>query len=235
MTFHILQLQGLSILEQLQLEEQLLREDERNFCILNHGSPPSIVMGISGRPQELIDTQRAFDLGVPVIKRFSGGGTVVVDEDTLFVTFLCNKKDFSFPAYPEKILQWSEGIYQKALLIPGFSLKENDFTIGSFKCGGNAQYIKKDRWLQHTSFLWNYCPCKMSSLLFPKKTPSYRKGRSHQEFLCTLNQFLPSKESFFQLIRTHLENQYQILDLSLEDFACTPLKSRRQTEKVELY
>ena len=39
------------ILEQLQLEEALFRADQRNWCLLNSGSPPAIVMGISGLPE----------------------------------------------------------------------------------------------------------------------------------------------------------------------------------------
>ena len=34
-------------------------------------------MGISGKPEELVNLDR---LSIPLIKRFSGGGTVVVDE-----------------------------------------------------------------------------------------------------------------------------------------------------------
>lgn len=28
--------------------------------------------------------------GIPVLKRFSGGGTVIVDHNTVFTTFICN-------------------------------------------------------------------------------------------------------------------------------------------------
>lgn len=214
MIFHLIHLKGVSILEQLRIEEKLLREDTRNFCILNEGSTPAIVMGISGKPHELIDAEKASELGFPVIKRFSGGGTVVIDENTLFATFICNKSEFEFPAYPEKIMKWTESIYQPALNILGFHLKENDFVIENLKCGGNAQYIKKDRWLQHTSFLWDYCPKKMSSLLLPRKTPNYREGRAHTEFLCTLNKHLPSKKFFFKLIKDHLEKTYSLSPLT---------------------
>ncbi len=236
MIIHLIHLKGVSILEQLQLEELLLREDTRNFCILNEGSSPSIVMGISGKSQELIDLPKALSLGFPIIQRFSGGGTVVVDEDTLFVTFLCNKEEFSFPSYPERIMAWSESFYKKAFQIPEFALKENDFVIGDFKCGGNAQYIKKDRWLQHTSFLWDYCPHKMGSLLLPRKTPQYREGRSHGDFLCTLNNFLPSKTAFFEQIKQTLYEQFQAIpwELTPQEYADiqNSTQSRRQTKII---
>ena len=39
------------VLQQLQLEEALLRADEENWCLVNCGSEPSIVMGVSANPQ----------------------------------------------------------------------------------------------------------------------------------------------------------------------------------------
>lgn len=209
MDIEIIELKNISIFDQLALEETLLRKTDRNFCILNTGSSPAIVMGISGKVEELIHVNNTKALGHPVIKRFSGGGTVIVDRDTLFVSFICNKKDFSFPGYPERILSWSEEVFKECLSVKGFALRENDFVIEHLKCGGNAQYITKDRWVQHTSFLWDFCPTNMECLLHPKKTPSYRKGRSHKEFLCTLKEHFHSKQHFFDEIISGLSKKYR--------------------------
>ncbi|ERN08330.1 hypothetical protein AMTR_s03745p00005370, partial [Amborella trichopoda] len=46
---NLLKLRGKPILEQLQLEERLLRTSSDNWCIINDGTnTPTIVMGISG-------------------------------------------------------------------------------------------------------------------------------------------------------------------------------------------
>ena len=48
-TCNLLRLRGYPILQQLRLEEALLRADKANWCIVNDGTPsPAIVMGISG-------------------------------------------------------------------------------------------------------------------------------------------------------------------------------------------
>lgn len=52
---------------------------------------PSIVMGLSGKVDKLINVDKAKELHLPVIKRFSGGGTVVVDDSTFCLTFVLNK------------------------------------------------------------------------------------------------------------------------------------------------
>ncbi|MBI5274203.1 MAG: lipoate--protein ligase family protein [Chlamydiales bacterium] len=190
MNLNVLLLNDYFIFHQLQLEEALLRTSQDNWLILNQGSSPAIVMGISGIVDELINRSKALSLSLPIIKRFSGGGTVVVDHHTLFFTLIMNKQDVSCSPYPKPIMQWIETSIKKAFPAE-FCLMENDFAIGNKKCGGNAQYIQKDRWLHHTTFLWDYCPQNMKSLLLPKKQPDYRKSRSHEEFLIPLKGYFP--------------------------------------------
>ncbi|MBI3211334.1 MAG: lipoate--protein ligase family protein [Simkania negevensis] len=226
---HLLHLRSHPIYEQLKIEELLLRTDERNWCIFNEGSPPAIVMGISGKVEELINLEKnSFSL-LPVIKRFSGGGTVVVDFDTLFVSFIFQKKHYPLPLYPEPILRWSEEFYQKAFAIPTFQLKENDYVIGNQKCGGNAQYIRKSSFVHHTTFLWDFQKKQMDLLLHPPKAPSYRKGRSHEEFLCRLKEYLPSQEHFFSLLKAALSKNYQIEEIPLESILPLMERPHRKT------
>jgi lipoate-protein ligase A len=217
MTFHLVHTQNISILEQLRLEEALLRADQRNWCLINEGSTPAIVMGISGKKEELVDLNAAAEHQIPLIKRFSGGGTVIVDKDTLFITFICDKTMHPFPAYPEPILKWTAEIYRAAFQDLPFDLRENDYVIGEKKCGGNAQYIKKDRWLHHTSFLWDYAPHHMQLLLHPKKTPTYRQNRVHDDFLCRLCTYLPSKKALLDQFKTALGTRYVLKEIDINE------------------
>lgn len=216
MTFHLLRLKSLPIYEQLLLEELLLRSDTGNWCLVNEGSTPAIVMGISGKKEELVNAEKAAEHDIPLIKRFSGGGTVVVDENTLFITFICQKQLHPFSAYPEPIMKWTEELYRGAIDHPEFRLRENDYVIGERKFGGNAQYIKKDRWLHHTSILWDYSPDKMQCLLHPKKTPSYRAGRPHEEFLCRLSEYFADKQAFITRMIAEVEKRFTVSEVSLE-------------------
>ncbi|SRR5581483_1763323 len=232
--FKLLRLKSYPIYEQLLLEEKLLRTDTNNWCIINEGSSPAIVMGISGKKEELVNCKTALQSGIPLIKRFSGGGTVVVDENTLFITFICDKQFHPFPAYPEPIMKWTEEIYRDAFSHPEFRLRENDYVFGDKKFGGNAQYIKKDRWLHHTSFLWDYDPANMKHLLHPKKMPSYRDGRNHDEFLCRLNTFFPEKEALIESFITQLCRRYPIETSSLDEVIETSNGMRQSTVFVTL-
>lgn len=199
----LLHLKNTPIYDQLLLEEALLRTREDNWCIINEGSPRAIIMGISGKHEELVHPS-AFSDNIPVIKRYSGGGTVIVDEDTLFVSFIYNKEEHDFPAYPEPIMRWTEALYKPVFNLQAFGIKGNDYAIGDLKVGGNAQYLRKHRWLHHTTFLWDYQASNMDYLLQPKQQPEYRKNRSHRDFVTRISDHLPCKATFIERLKKEL-------------------------------
>ena len=49
-----------------------------------------------------------------------------------------------------------------------------DYAFGETKFGGNAQAITKQRWLHHTSFLWDFQDSRMDLLKHPTRAPDYR-------------------------------------------------------------
>jgi lipoate-protein ligase A len=230
MNLHWISLRNVSIFEQLKLEEALLRTEDRNFCIVNRGSPKAIVMGISGDAEKMLHIPLVKQDLVPVIRRFSGGGTVVVDEDTLFITWIFSKKDSPTAPFPEPMLRWSAEVYAEAWKIPGFALRENDYVIGNTKCGGNAQYIQKDRWLHHTSFLWDYKKENMEYLQLPAKRPQYRLDRDHSEFVCKLKTFLPNTiDQLEEILRASLVKRFYIQSL---DVSSLQFREHRQTVRM---
>ncbi|MDQ5955839.1 MAG: lipoyl protein ligase domain-containing protein [Candidatus Rhabdochlamydia sp.] len=228
MPLHLIELKNTPIFEQLLLEESLLRDHTEDFCLINHGSSAAIVLGISGKKEELVQIEKAASYHIPLIKRFSGGGTVVVDHNTLFVTFIFSKKSHPFPAYPEPIMLWSEDFYRPIFARSDFCLKENDYVLADKKFGGNAQYLKKERWLHHTSFLWDYNPNYMDCLLHPKKSPCYRANRVHHEFICKLSDYYPNLQTVITAIKEHLHTLYPVIIPSTGSFLSQNI-SRRTT------
>ena len=204
------------IFEQLRLEEALLRGSSCNACIINCGSPRAIVLGISGKPELMLHVEKVKRDRIPVIQRFSGGGTVIVDENTLFITFIFSKNAIPIHPFPEPILRWSGDVYTQAWKIPHFHLIENDYAIGSLKCGGNAQYIQKERWLHHTSFLWDFSQENMDYLRLPSKRPKYRENRSHAEFLCRLRDYAPSKQTLITSLIETLSKSFTLIPGQVE-------------------
>lgn len=140
---HWLDLRGLGIsaIERLLLEEFLLRHDDRSWALVGTHEPlahkylttshsqydPSciIVMGIGGKPEKLLNIPLVKEDGIMVIKRFSGGGTVVLDHNSLWTTWIGRNQHFPLvEPYPRPIMDWSANkVYQ-----PTFAqLKEASF------------------------------------------------------------------------------------------------------------
>jgi len=208
---HFIELENVPIEKQLALEENFLRNDTRNFCIVNRNPGRAIIMGISGNEEHLLHLDLVKKDEIPVIRRFSGGGTVILDESSLMISFIFAKKEIEITPFPEPILRWSAQLYKKAWGIPGFELLENDYVICDKKCGGNAQYIKKDRWLHHTSFLWDFSAENMQYLKLPEKRPSYRMDRPHGDFLCKLkDQHHHSSSDLIDKLKETLESSFQL-------------------------
>ena len=119
-----LQLRNVPILRMLQLEEALFRTDRRSWFITNEWdsaqpAAEALVLGISGRPEQMLHVEAAQRSGIPVIKRFTGGGTVVVDSDTLFASFIVAEGALpDVKPYPEPMLAWS-GAQPLARTTPG--------------------------------------------------------------------------------------------------------------------
>ncbi|MFS7955722.1 putative lipoate--protein ligase [Helianthus anomalus] len=125
---NIVRMKGVPILQQLEIEECLLRTSSDNWCIINDGvDRPNIVMGISRKPAELVEIKRVLEDNIPVIRRFTGGGTVIVDLGTIFVSFICNKDEVA----ECRCTTVFEGIAD-------FRLREND--IGPFCYGNSCQF-----------------------------------------------------------------------------------------------
>lgn len=231
-TLNILDLEAVPIEEQLLLEEKLLRLKEENYCIINAGAPPAIVLGISGKPEEHL-TEKAIQNQIPVIKRYSGGGSVVVDANTLFISFILDKQITGQNFTPELLMAWNAELLKKAYPHVPLELKEHDVVIGKRKCVGNAQYFQKNRVCHHSTLLYDYSLEKMNYLSFPPKTPTYREKRSHEDFLCSFKPFFSHVSSMKHLLKTFLMHNYSVKFLKVSDLdlkgAC-----RLSTKRLEL-
>lgn len=241
---HVLCLSGMPIFEQLQLEEALFRTDDRNWFIWNEAMPtPSIVLGISGKPVKMLHLDQVHRDKVPMIKRFSGGGTVIVDNGTVFTSMMCNHVDIpELKPLPREIMTWTGELYQSPineLIEQGrddkggarFKVREDDYVVGEYKVAGNAQSISRHRWLHHTSFLWEFEPSRMSYLRLPEKQPTYRAKRDHLSFLQPLSKYLPSKPELYQALLSELETRFSLREVDLKDVQSIVEVPHRQTTK----
>jgi lipoate-protein ligase A len=226
----IVRLHRMPIFQQLQIEEALFRAGDGNWCLLNDGTDPAIVMGICGSSDDV-----ASNCPFPIIRRFTGGGTVVVDEETVFFSLILNGSDLPCSSTPHDVMRWSLGLLHPAFLPSTLCLEEQDYVLDGQKVGGNAQSFGRGRLVHHTSFLWSWQEERMALLSMPQRQPAYRAQRGHEAFCNRLSKYFPSKAKFIRTLLSCVESCFSCREGSFEEAQqITRLPHRKALTMVSL-
>lgn len=211
----------------LRLEEGLLRHraSEDWLTTLDGAARRAVVLGVSGAVERLVDAREARRRDVKLVRRFTGGGTIACDGDTLFVGMTMNAGDDAMvgerETHPRRVMAATEAVYARVFDKCGtFALRENDYAFGGRKFGGNAQAITRGRFLHHTSFLYDYDEDAMAATLkTPERAPAYRNGRAHRDFVTRLRDRGYERDEIFERVRGTMRGMlgYEIVDVALED------------------
>jgi len=183
-----------SVEEDLALDEALLIEadDGDGPAVLRFWEPRhyAVVLGASRsiRDDVLVEACRAD--GVPILRRSSGGGTVVVGPGVLNVAVILPETRapllWAVDAAHRYVLdRLAESMRQagQPVTIEGLG----DLVIGGRKCGGSAQRRLKHWFMVHCSILYAMPVERIARYLaLPDRQPAYRQRRSHQDFLSNL-------------------------------------------------
>jgi lipoate---protein ligase len=167
----------------LQLDEQLLLDGEAVFRVWESASE-CVVMGQSGQAEREVCAPS----GVPVLRRCSGGGTVVLGPGCLNYAVVLPMewdprwRDVAFS------LRWVMQRMRAALALPGLRLAgQCDLALHGRKVSGNAQRRTRQAFLHHGTLLYDFDLARVDRLLrMPARRPAYRADRGHAEFLANL-------------------------------------------------
>jgi lipoate-protein ligase A len=180
--------------ENLALDEAMLIEaDEgRGPPLVRFWEPGeyAVVLGASRRIADEVHVDACKADGVPIFRRSSGGGTVLIGPGTLNVTVVLPETAASglsaVDAAQRYVLEHVAGSI-RVLGPPVEVLAHGDLVLGDRKCAGSAQRRLKDWFLVHCSILYAFSIDRIGRYLtVPPRQPAYRRGRSHHEFLCNL-------------------------------------------------
>lgn len=144
---------------------------------------------------------------VPVLRRCTGGGTVLQGPGCLNYALILKIEEGgplqSIPAANRFILDRNRAALEEALRSKPISTEpspasaepgslrvqgQTDLAIGQRKISGNAQRRKRRFLLFHGTFLLRFDVSRVESILrFPSKQPEYRRHRPHAEFLSNID------------------------------------------------
>ncbi len=188
-----------SVMEDLALDEAMLIEaDEgRGPPLVRFWEPRdyAVILGASCRLRNDVQVDACRADGVPILRRSSGGGTVVIGPGALNVSVILPASAApglsAVDAAQRHVLDRIASSIARASR-PVTVLGHGDLTIGDRKCGGSAQRRLKQWFMVHCSILYDFPIERIDRYLaMPARQPAYREGRAHRDFLCNLE--LPRK------------------------------------------
>ena len=197
---HILDLTLPSPEQNLACDEALLDacEDGDAHEVLRFWEPRThfVVLRYSSRissDAKLVACRKA---GVPILRRVSGGGTVLQGPGCLNVTLILRAEARETLATITGTTAFILERHRRALEpVVGGPVERrglSDLAIGGVKFSGNAQRRKRGGVLFHGTFLLDLDLRLVDRLLtIPSRQPDYRRNRPHREFLMNLG--LPSE------------------------------------------
>lgn len=149
---------------------------------------PAVVLGRSNRLDDWVDADRCREDGVDVLRRFSGGGAVVLAPGCLNYA-VCLSLDTrpaladvaaSFRAVHEPLIA---ALAVPRLMIAGVA----DLTWRGRKVSGNAQRRGRRAVLHHGTLLYGFdAGLAVRYLVEPPRQPAYRARRPHRSFMGNL-------------------------------------------------
>ena len=149
-----------------------------------------IVLGQRDTPDLALNQDAVINDGITVMKRPSGGHTVLLSPNTIVIAISITQLDIK---YTKRFFEACNSAIINALEaqgIIGISKKGiSDIAAGQRKILGSSMYRPKNHTFYHAVLnLSESAEIIAKSLAHPKTEPDYRLGRKHSEFIISLTE-----------------------------------------------
>ena len=142
-----------------------------------------VVVGYGNNIERECHTQACQKLGIPILRRSSGGGTVLQGPGclnySLIMQIIDNENTGNIGTTNCHVMKTNRDALGESVEIEGHT----DLTIDGVKFSGNAQRRRRNALLFHGTFLLDFDLALIGQALrMPSAEPNYRGGRSHESF-----------------------------------------------------
>ena len=179
----------------LALDEVLLTdvEEDASQAVLRFWEAPDycVVLGRSNRAETEVDLEACRTDGVPVIRRSSGGGAVVLGPGCLAFSLalpLTESQRVMGVAALTRELMNRMALALRPVTPEVIACGTSDLAAASLKFSGNAQRWLSKAFLHHGTILHRFDLPRIGRYLRqPSRQPDYRSGRGHDAFVMNVD------------------------------------------------
>jgi lipoate-protein ligase A len=227
--------------QNLACDELLLQRADKDIGenILRFWSPAEyfIVLGYSNKMHSETNLNQCKSKGVPIMRRCSGGGTVMQGPGCLNYSLILHYDDFpecKNLSFANRFVMNRQREAMQRLLSKEVSIQgHTDLTIEDLKFSGNAQRCGKEAFLFHGTILFDFDISFMEQFLaLPSLEPEYRKKRKHSEFLIN---FPDDKNQIQNSIQSIWKAEEPFVRLPLDEIDQLAHSKYSQTEWIEKF
>jgi lipoate-protein ligase A len=195
------------------IDDQILRRhDKRIHSEIFIPEETMVVLGSGNDPQTEVNLEACSLRNIQVLRRYGGGGTVVLYPGCVVVSAGCWVKDPFKNNFYFKLLNDAvkDALAAKWTSMSGLSQAGiSDIVMGEKKVAGTSMFRSRNYLLYQASILVGLDRTLVNSVLrHPTKEPDYRKGRSHADFLTSLMEIEQTIKSA-ALVKDALENHLE--------------------------
>ncbi len=165
---------------------------EDNYCIWQPDNT-YLILGQSNNIEKSLFIDKVIEDNITVMKRPSGGETVILTPNTLVVSAIYTDIELKNPRYyftifNDKIIKALNKVGITNVTHKGIS----DLAIEDKKILGSSIYRKKDKVFYHSVLnVSERIEVIEKYIRHPQREPDYRKGREHSEFVTSLIMHYP--------------------------------------------
>lgn len=169
---------------------------DRSARVRCYNPPRAVVIGRGGSVERELFVDRCAEDRIPVLRRRGGGCAVVLDEGNLIVSVVLPWPGISGISRAfELIGDWIIAELSEIGIAGAAQRGTSDLAIGERKVGGSCIYRRRNLLYYTTTLLISPRFDLIERYLrHPPREPDYRRGRSHGEFLTSLERQLPDKD-----------------------------------------
>ncbi len=205
------------------LEEYLLHHVEGE-CMMIWSGEPSVVIGKHQNALAEVNFPFVYKMGIPVIRRLSGGGTVFHGPGNLNYTMIMEGETGNMVNFRKHTAPVVD--FLNELGVPARFEGKNDIRVHGLKISGNAEHVYKRKVLHHGTLLYDADLTALHEAIRVLPDRYTDKGvssvRSKVANISDCMSAPPSFDHFADLLKTFLKERFSPVDETTLDPSTIP-------------